>query len=105
MDFSNTKGKLVRDVQLNSSSSRELVFDFLWQNNTGKLLFQVFGVEATTLSLYGIAEHEEIMWNAFGSTPSTCELEIFERVNKWGGNNNSEARTYNLPKPPALIPS
>ncbi|XP_050947481.1 uncharacterized protein LOC103504245 isoform X4 [Cucumis melo] len=36
------------------------------KNNTGKLLFQVFGVEATTLSLYGIAEHEEIMWNAFG---------------------------------------
>ncbi|KAL0537138.1 hypothetical protein IC582_026108 [Cucumis melo] len=39
--------------------------DFLRQNNTGKLLLQVFGVEATTLSLYGIAEHEEIMWNAF----------------------------------------
>ncbi|KAL2474622.1 DTW domain-containing protein [Abeliophyllum distichum] len=39
--------------------------DFLRQNNTGKLLWQVFGVEAATLCLFGIAEHEEIMWNAF----------------------------------------
>ncbi|XP_038901524.1 uncharacterized protein LOC120088365 [Benincasa hispida] len=41
--------------------------DFLRQNNTGKLLLQVFGVEATTLCLYGISEHEEIMWNVFKS--------------------------------------
>ncbi|XP_019429642.1 PREDICTED: uncharacterized protein LOC109337181 isoform X2 [Lupinus angustifolius] len=39
--------------------------DFLRQNNTGKLLWQVFGVEAATLCLYGIPEHEEIMWNSF----------------------------------------
>ncbi|KAJ4976639.1 hypothetical protein NE237_001745 [Protea cynaroides] len=39
--------------------------DFLRQNNTGKLLWQVFGVHAATLCLFGIAEHEEIMWNAF----------------------------------------
>ncbi|KAJ6379260.1 hypothetical protein OIU76_015974 [Salix suchowensis] len=38
--------------------------DFLRQNNTGKLLWQVFGVESATLCLYGIAEDEEIMWNA-----------------------------------------
>ncbi|XAR55501.1 hypothetical protein NMG60_11035583 [Bertholletia excelsa] len=39
--------------------------DFLRQNNTGKLLWQVFGVQAATLCLFGIAEHEEIMWSAF----------------------------------------
>lgn len=38
--------------------------DFLRQNNTGKLLWQVLGVESATLCLYGIAEDEEIMWNA-----------------------------------------
>ncbi|RVX09372.1 hypothetical protein CK203_015242 [Vitis vinifera] len=35
------------------------------KNNTGKLLWQVFGVKAATLCLFGIAEHEEIMWNTF----------------------------------------
>ncbi|XP_022748942.1 uncharacterized protein LOC111298492 isoform X2 [Durio zibethinus] len=39
--------------------------DFLRQNNTGKLLWQVFGVQAAILCLYGISEDEEIMWNAF----------------------------------------
>lgn len=39
--------------------------DFLRQNNTGKLLWQVFGVQAATLCLYGIVEHEDIMWNEF----------------------------------------
>ncbi|OVA00594.1 DTW [Macleaya cordata] len=39
--------------------------DFLRQNNTGKLLWQIFGVQAATLCIYGIPEHEEIMWNAF----------------------------------------
>ncbi|KAF5201960.1 Dtw domain-containing protein [Thalictrum thalictroides] len=39
--------------------------DFLRQNNTGKLLWQTFGVQAATLCIYGISEHEEIMWNAF----------------------------------------
>ncbi|KAK9285466.1 hypothetical protein L1049_024659 [Liquidambar formosana] len=39
--------------------------DFLRQNNTGKLLWQVFGVQAATLCIFGIAEQEEIMWNAF----------------------------------------
>ncbi|KAK6142618.1 hypothetical protein DH2020_022966 [Rehmannia glutinosa] len=37
--------------------------DFLRQNNTGKLLWQVFGVQAASLCLFGIAEHEEMMWN------------------------------------------
>ncbi|KAG4981247.1 hypothetical protein JHK82_034492 [Glycine max] len=39
--------------------------DFLRQNNTGKILWQVFGVNAATLCLFGIPEHEEIMWNSF----------------------------------------
>ncbi|XP_057731471.1 uncharacterized protein LOC130946660 [Arachis stenosperma] len=39
--------------------------DFLRQNNTGKLLWQVFGVDAANLCLFGIPQHEEIMWNAF----------------------------------------
>ncbi|KAM7271318.1 hypothetical protein ACFE04_030532 [Oxalis oulophora] len=39
--------------------------DFLRQNNTGKLLWQVFGVEAATLCIFGIPEDEELMWNAF----------------------------------------
>ncbi|KAG4960991.1 hypothetical protein JHK87_037624 [Glycine soja] len=38
--------------------------DFLRQNNTGKILWQVFGVDAATLCLFGILEHEEIMWNS-----------------------------------------
>nr|CAD1839232.1 unnamed protein product [Ananas comosus var. bracteatus] len=39
--------------------------DFLRQNNTGKLLWQIFGTQAATLCLFGITEHEEIMWHAF----------------------------------------
>ncbi|WCJ30740.1 DTW domain-containing protein [Euphorbia peplus] len=39
--------------------------DFLRQNNTGKLLWQVFGAQSATLCLFGIQEQEEIMWNAF----------------------------------------
>ncbi|GAB2214939.1 hypothetical protein Droror1_Dr00019308 [Drosera rotundifolia] len=39
--------------------------DFLRQNNTGKLLWQVFGVQSASLSLFGIAELEEIMWHEF----------------------------------------
>ncbi|CAJ1956572.1 unnamed protein product [Sphenostylis stenocarpa] len=39
--------------------------DFLRQNNTGKILWQVFGVDAASLCLFGIPEHEEIMWNSF----------------------------------------
>nr|XP_043624888.1 uncharacterized protein LOC122596385 isoform X2 [Erigeron canadensis] len=38
--------------------------DFLRQNNTGKLLWQVFGIDAATLCIFGIVEHEEIMWKA-----------------------------------------
>lgn len=38
--------------------------DFLRQNNTGKLLWQVFGVQVATLCLYGITEHEDMMWDA-----------------------------------------
>ncbi|CAN8295751.1 unnamed protein product [Cochlearia groenlandica] len=39
--------------------------DFLRQNNTGKLLWQVFGVQSATLCIFGIAEDEENMWNEF----------------------------------------
>ncbi|KAI3854257.1 hypothetical protein MKW98_024680 [Papaver atlanticum] len=39
--------------------------DFLRQNNTGKVLWQIFGVEAATLCIFGIPEQEEIMWDAF----------------------------------------
>ncbi|KAF3332609.1 DTW domain-containing protein YfiP [Carex littledalei] len=41
--------------------------DFLRQNNTGKLLWQLFGVRAATMCVYGIPEQEEIMWDAFKS--------------------------------------
>ncbi|KAJ6433441.1 hypothetical protein OIU84_017182 [Salix udensis] len=34
------------------------------ETTPGKLLWQVFGVESATLCLYGIAEDEEILWNA-----------------------------------------
>ncbi|TVU09024.1 hypothetical protein EJB05_42463, partial [Eragrostis curvula] len=39
--------------------------DFLRQNNSGKLLWQVFGIQAAQLCLFGIQEHEDIMWDAF----------------------------------------
>ncbi|CAM8958849.1 unnamed protein product [Rhodiola kirilowii] len=39
--------------------------DFLRQNNTGKLLWQLFGKDAATLCIYGISEQEEMMWNSF----------------------------------------
>ncbi|PNT75905.1 hypothetical protein BRADI_1g41640v3 [Brachypodium distachyon] len=39
--------------------------DFLRQNNTGKLLWQVFGIQAAPLCLFGIQEQEDIMWDAF----------------------------------------
>lgn len=47
--------------------------DFLRQNNTGKLLWQVFGVQAATLCLFGIVEHEDIMWNEFKKAGS-CKV-------------------------------
>ncbi|CAL9066988.1 uncharacterized protein LOC135607128 isoform X1 [Musa acuminata AAA Group] len=39
--------------------------DFLRQNNTGKLLWQIFGIQSAALCLFGIREHEDIMWSAF----------------------------------------
>ncbi|XP_015694103.2 uncharacterized protein LOC102712736 [Oryza brachyantha] len=39
--------------------------DFLRQNNTGKLLWQIFGIQAAPLCLFGIQEHEDIMWDSF----------------------------------------
>eukprot|EP00252_Welwitschia_mirabilis_P016960 TRINITY_DN37729_c0_g1_i1.p1 TRINITY_DN37729_c0_g1~~TRINITY_DN37729_c0_g1_i1.p1 ORF type:complete len:284 (+),score=46.72 TRINITY_DN37729_c0_g1_i1:107-853(+) len=39
--------------------------DFLRKNNTGKLLWQVFGEKAVQLCIFGIHEHEEAMWSAF----------------------------------------
>ncbi|KAL6909769.1 hypothetical protein ACP4OV_001428 [Aristida adscensionis] len=44
--------------------------DFLRQNNTGKLLLQVFGIQAAQLCLFGIQEHEDIMWDAFQRSAS-----------------------------------
>jgi hypothetical protein len=49
----------------------------LRQNNTGKLLWQVFGIQAAPLCLFGIQEHEDIMWDAFqrsGCYKSQCQL-------------------------------
>lgn len=53
--------------------------DFLRQNNTGKLLWQVFGIEAATLCLFGIPEQEEIMWNAFKLAGSFSVLDFFKK--------------------------
>lgn len=39
--------------------------DFLRQNNTGKLLWQIFGIQSAALCIFGIREHEDIMWSAF----------------------------------------
>ncbi|KAH7658009.1 DTW domain-containing protein [Dioscorea alata] len=42
--------------------------DFLRQNNTGKLLWQLFGTQSVSLCIFGIHEHEEMMWDAFRSS-------------------------------------
>lgn len=39
--------------------------DFLRQNNTGKLLWQLFGIQSASMCLFGIREHEDIMWDTF----------------------------------------
>ncbi|CAN6444445.1 unnamed protein product [Victoria cruziana] len=44
--------------------------DFLRQNNTGKLLWQLFGVEQARLCLFGIDEHEENMWSVLQNAGS-----------------------------------
>lgn len=54
--------------------------DFLRQNNTGKLLWQVFGVQAATLCLYGIAEHEEMMWDALKLAGFHLFLNLFTNL-------------------------
>lgn len=51
--------------------------DFLRQNNTGKLLWQIFGVQAASLSIFGIIEHEEIMWNEFIRAGFCCFFDGF----------------------------
>lgn len=56
---------LLSDFQLFFSYLLSFFQDFLRQNNTGKLLWQLFGVQAASLCLFGIHEHEEIMWDAF----------------------------------------
>ncbi|XP_028798069.1 uncharacterized protein LOC114753552 [Neltuma alba] len=56
----------MEDCMCSKVTSRSLgPGDFLRQNNTGKILWQVFGVEAATLCLFGIPVHEEIMWDSF----------------------------------------
>lgn len=52
--------------------------DFLRQNNTGKLLWLIFGIQAAPLCLFGIHEHEEIMWDAFRH--SGLHLHLFELI-------------------------
>lgn len=42
--------------------------DFLRQNNTGKLLWQIFGTQSASMCLFGIREHEEIMWDSFSQS-------------------------------------
>ena len=43
----------------------EFVFqDFLRKNNSGKLLWQTFGEHSARLCIFGIQEHEDIMWDA-----------------------------------------
>lgn len=39
--------------------------DFLRKNNSGKLLWQVFGGNSTHLCICGIEEQEDVMWDAF----------------------------------------
>lgn len=39
--------------------------DFLRKNNSGKLLWQVFGAESARFCIYGIQEHEDAMWDVF----------------------------------------
>eukprot|EP01018_Ginkgo_biloba_P024088 Gb_08764 [translate_table: standard] len=56
---------LAGDTFLVVYASQGIQLDFLRKNNTGKLLWQVYGKEAAQLCIYGIQEHEETMWNAF----------------------------------------
>lgn len=42
-----------------------LVQDFLRKNNTGKLLWQVFGPDVARLCIFGVLEQEEYMWDTF----------------------------------------
>ncbi|CAM6106203.1 unnamed protein product [Calypogeia fissa] len=39
--------------------------DFLRKNNTGKLLWQVFGYTAARVTVCGVQEQEEVMWKVF----------------------------------------
>ncbi|VVA89853.1 unnamed protein product [Arabis nemorensis] len=72
--------------------------DFLRQNNTGKLLWQIFGVQSATLCIFGIAEDEEIMWNEFkraGKSQVCClypnqNSEVTLSVENAFGNSTSE---------------
>ncbi|MQL80839.1 hypothetical protein Taro_013292 [Colocasia esculenta] len=52
-------------IQRNSCRRHSMLQDFLRQNNTGKLLWQVYGIQSASLCLFGILEQEEIMWDAF----------------------------------------
>jgi hypothetical protein len=54
--------------------------DFLRQNNTGKLLWQVFGIQAAQLCLFGIQEHEDIMWDAFHRSGDLKSIFVFSIV-------------------------
>lgn len=53
--------------------------DYLRQNNTGKLLWQVFGVPSATLCLFGIAEDEDVMWDAFKQSGS-IKISLYSKV-------------------------
>ncbi|KAJ4770245.1 DTW domain-containing protein [Rhynchospora pubera] len=55
--------------------------DFLRQNNTGKLLWQLFGNQAATMCVFGIPEQEEIMWDAFKSAGKDTIWLLYPNVN------------------------
>jgi len=57
--------------------------DFLSQNNTGKLLWQVFGIPATQLCLFGIQEHENIMQDAFDRSADLKSIFVFHIVEQY----------------------
>ncbi|WOL12436.1 hypothetical protein Cni_G21203 [Canna indica] len=68
--------------------------DFLRQNNTGKLLWQIFGIQSAALCLFGIPEQEDIMWNAFRDSGKGMVWFLYPNQNEspksvqdvfWGG--------------------
>ncbi|KAJ3692316.1 hypothetical protein LUZ60_012666 [Juncus effusus] len=55
--------------------------DFLRQNNTGKLLWQLFGIKSASMCVFGILEQEEIMWDFFKNSGKETIFFIYPNVN------------------------